>query len=124
MMKVPKMAGKMPGVDFIVVCQQHRPLDHILQLPDISGPWSGFEQRQRFRRDAPELFAVFHCILVEKMAGQNADVLPTLPKGREIDSHHVDPVIEVFPELPLPDQLFKIPVRGGDDPDRHFLPLR
>ena len=112
------MAGKIHGVDFIAVCQQHRPLDHILELPDIPGPWSGLEQRQRFRRDDAEWFAVFHGIFVEKMAGQNADVLPALPKGREIDGHHVDPVIEVFPELPLSDQLFKTPVRGGDDPDR------
>ena len=51
------------------------------------------------------------------MAGQRRNVAGPFPERRQLDRHDVDPVIEVLAEFPLLDQLDKIMVGGGDDPD-------
>ena len=38
-------------------------------------------------------------------------------RRRHLDRKHVQPVVEVLPELAFPDQLFQVPIRRRDDAD-------
>src|SRR5690606_34273439 len=54
---------------------------------------------------------------LQEVIDQQWYVLPTLPEGRDHDVDDVDPVVEIFAEMPLDDQVAKVPVGGRDDAD-------
>ena len=53
--------------------------------------------------------------LAQEMARQVGNILDALAQGRQAQRHHIEPVIEVFAEQALGDQLAQIAVGGGDD---------
>jgi hypothetical protein len=49
--------------------------------------------------------------------GQLGNVLDVIAQGGHVDRKDVEPVVEVFAELALADQVLEVLVRGGDDAD-------
>ena len=51
----------------------------------------------------------------EEVAGQRAQVLGPLAERRQLDRHHVEPVVEVLAEAARRDRVLEVAVRGRDD---------
>ena len=51
------------------------------------------------------------------MLGEQRDVVGALAQCRQADRNHVDPIVEILPELPVGDHLAEIAVGGRDDAD-------
>ena len=49
------------------------------------------------------------------MADELGDVLAPLPQRRQVNRHHVQPVVQVLAEVVLVDLLQQVAVAGGDD---------
>ena len=58
--------------------------------------------------------------MFQVVAAERRDIFRPFPEGRDQDLHHIQAVIEIFTEIPLPDFLLQIPVGGGGDPDVHL----
>jgi len=105
------------AVDDAVGGQEHRVLDAVLQLADVSRPVIREEHVDRRGADPPHLFAHVGRVLGHEMVGQQEDVVFALPQRRQEDGEDVDPVEEIEPEGLVLDQRFQVPVRGGDHAD-------
>ena len=55
------------------------------------------------------------------MFDQEWDVLGSLTKSGNRHRHDMEPIVKILPELPLPNELFQIPVGGGNNPDVDLL---
>ena len=58
-------------------------------------------------------------VLLQEIADQLGDVFPAIAQRRQRDDHDAQPVVEVFPELLLPDGRFEVAVGGGHDAHVH-----
>ena len=97
--------------------QDDRPFHDILQFPDIARPRVLEADLQGALGDALDLPVVNLVELTDEMVRQRFDVAQTVPQGRNGESDHVDPVIEVFPEVLLGCHLvLQGSVGGRDDP--------
>ena len=56
---------------------------------------------------------------VQDVQGELGDVAASFPEGRQENLTHVEAVIQVFPELPLPDGPAQVLVGGGDEAHVH-----
>ena len=106
----------MLGLDHPAGAEHKGVFDHIHQFPDIARPAVLEQHLHAASGDAGNFLAGAFADPLDKGLHQQGDVGHPFPQGREIDGNHSDPVIEVFPELPFPDQLLQILVGGGDDP--------
>jgi len=59
---------------------------------------------------------------IEEVLGQEAQVLPAVAQGRQVQGEDVQPVVEVGPETALGDRLLQVHFGGREDADiRHEL---
>ena len=52
--------------------------------------------------------------LVQEPRRQPRDLFPPLPQRGDPDLHHVEPVVEILPELAARHLLLEVPIGGGD----------
>src|SRR6185312_14229479 len=97
--------------------QDHDPLDVVAQLPDVSGPDMGLQDRHGILPDLALRQAGRGRDLVHEIVYQFGDVLATFREWRYPDRHHRQPVIEILAETSLGDLLFQIARGRRDDAD-------
>ena len=100
-----------------VAVEDHRPLDHVAQLPDVARPAVAHQGIHVFLRYPLHALAEGLGELLDHGPHEQRDVVPTLPQGRDGDGKHVQTVVEIFPETPFSDRFRQVSVGGGDDPD-------
>ena len=94
-------------------------LDRVLQLAHVARPVVALEQGLDLGREAHGRTAVLPRRAVEEVGGQQPDVLAPLAQRRQLDLHHVEPVVEVLAEAPGLGLGQQVAVRGGDHADVH-----
>src|SRR5204863_4555389 len=86
----------------------NRPLEHVLELPDVPGPVVAEEQVHRLTRHAGYFLVHLLVVLGEKMVRQQRYVLAAIPERRQRNRDDVDPVEEIFAEPAVRDRLRQI----------------
>src|SRR5438445_4459933 len=96
--------------------QHDGPLQHVLELADISGPVVSLEDDHGLRSDAARLLAEVLAELLQEVRDEEGDVLATLPERGQLDGDDVEPVVQVLPEDTILDGVLQVAVGGGDEP--------
>jgi hypothetical protein len=107
--------GKMGKLDDLILTEDESPFDDVFQFPDVAGPVVSHEQGQDFAADSVNRAVLEAVEVFDELVGQQRDILFPLPQRRELQSDHVDPVIEVLPESLLFHQFGEVPMGGGED---------
>ena len=87
------------------------------KLADVARPGVALHQGHGLGREALDVGAVLRAEALEEGHGQQGDVALALAQGRQVDRHHVEPIIEVLAERPFGDHLGQVAVGGGDQAD-------
>ena len=101
-------------MDHLVIAQKHGPLNAVLQLPNVAGPVVCHQHVNGGRGDADDVLVVLPGVALHEIVGQEQNVGAPLPQRRDVDGEDVQPVIQVLPELLRLDELFQVPVGGGN----------
>src|SRR5271156_2763363 len=96
---VAESGRQMFGFDHTTVTDDHRPLDGVAQLADISRPGIVGEQIHNRFADGGHFAAVLRAHFRNQKLHQVGDVLLVFPQGRHVDVEHIQPVIEIAAQL-------------------------
>ncbi len=109
--------------DGFIVAQCHRPLNDVLEFPDIAGPGVRQQLIHCRRGDGADVIAHDGGKSAQEMSGQQRDVLPPFAQRRQNDLHCVDSVIQIVPEFSLGDGSGDVGMGGAEQPhvDLNFL---
>ena len=99
-----------PGVD-------HRPFDHVLQLPDVARPGVALQHLHGHGRHGVNGLARFAGKLLDEKAHQQGDVFPAVPERRHGDRKDLQAVVEIFAKPAAAKVLPQISIGRCDDPD-------
>ena len=102
------------------LAHHHGALYAVAQLPHIAGPGVIVQDHSRLGLDRLDVLAVFPRKLADEGGHEQRDILLALAQRRNVDVHHIEPVVQILPELPLFDCGLELPVGGRDDPGIHF----
>ncbi len=113
--------GEMLQDQFRPRTDQHRLLDDVLKLADVSRPRKGLQRRHGHRMDVKEFLAELVVEARRHSPHQRRNVLDALAYRRQMERHHVEAVIKVAAELAPFDRLVQVPIARDDDPSRAVL---
>src|SRR5262245_2992602 len=99
--------------------QNHRSLDHILQLTDVARPIVRLQQVQRLLVDRTNLFARPAGVALHEVLDQHQEIVFAFPERGHLKGKDIEAVIEVLTEAPSGDRGRQVAIRGGDDADVH-----
>src|SRR5262249_20962217 len=99
--------------------QDDRPLDHVLQLPDVAGPGIAHEPIHRFRGDRLDLAPESPREARKKEHRELRKVRCPFTQRRHAKGKHVETVEEVCPESPGAHGLLQIAIGRRDHPHVH-----
>src|SRR5256885_11649721 len=111
-----KIGWQRLGFEDVPAAEDERPFDHVLELPDVARPTVVLENRERLRADALHRFAELRGDFSDEVRGQQRDILPPLPQGRQLNRNDVQSVEEILSQDAVGDRPGDVPVRGGDQP--------
>ncbi len=111
------MARKVFHSDLFPVADHDRPLNHVLQFPDVSGEIELLEFFQRSRIDGNQRFVHLCAIFPDKIACQQGNIRLPFPERRKVNIDHIQPVVKVLPERAGFHQAFQVLVGGTDHPE-------
>src|SRR5437899_516328 len=97
----------------LTVGEHDQPLDRVLELAHVARPRIFAQAGQRLGRELL-LPPVLRVELGEEPRREPRNLLAPLPQRRHADLDHVEPVVEVFPELTTSHRLFEVPISRGD----------
>ena len=100
----------------LAILQQHDAPDDVLELAHITAPRMLQKSGCHLRRECP----VSSVLLIESREEprrQDEDLLFAISQRGNADLHHVQAVVEVFPEVASHEPLLEVAIGGGDDPD-------
>ena len=118
---LPDFRRKVPEPDGLPVAKHKGVFQCMLQFSHIAGPSVVHESAEHL---AGYAFDTLFKLLAEEpaeMVRQQGQVLDPVAQSRHGDLHHLQAVVEIFPEFALPDLLFKIFIGRGDDTHIHFF---
>src|SRR6266850_1720922 len=101
----------------IPVAQDHCPLDHILELTNVTGPVIGFEQIQRVLADTSHPLAGLLSISFDQIFHEQWNVTTPIPKRRDLNRKDIEPVEQVCAEATVPDGCREVLVRRREHAD-------
>ena len=99
--RLPGDEGEVRGAEDAALAGHEGPLDGVFELAHVPRPVVVHEQAQRLLGDAGHLAAQLVGEAVEELLREERHVLDPLPKRREVDVDHVEPVVEVVAEAAL-----------------------
>src|SRR5580765_2025988 len=91
--------------------QNHRTLDEILQLTNISWPVIAHQCLHGFWRNDVDALIHLFAIVLHKMKGEERNVFPPLAQGREFDGENVEAVVKIGTEEAVLHHLSQILIR-------------
>src|SRR6266403_5419531 len=95
--------------------EDHRTLDHVLELADVSRPRVATERIEAFAGDHIDLPIHAKGKLVDEVTGECLDVVRSLPKGRYRDREDVQAIVEIVTKTLRSNHFAQSTVRRGDD---------
>src|SRR3989441_6088964 len=98
----------------LAILQHHDSPHHILELTHIAAPGILQESGGRLRRELLPS-AVLLVELREESGGQAEDLLFAFSQRRDANLHHVETVVEIFPEVTAGERVLEIPIRRRHD---------
>ncbi len=104
------------ALDPLVLAEQDRPLEHVLELADVAGPRMRLERRDRVVGDADDLLLQPLVELLDDVLHEQRDVADPLAQRRDLQRHHVEPVVEVVAEVAALDLGLEVAVGRGHEP--------
>jgi hypothetical protein len=110
---------EVPYADHRSVGESTGALDHVLELADVARPGIGLEARQRALVDPAKQRLTVPPVAPEEVVREERHVPRPLPERRQRHRDHVDPIEEVVPKLPLPDEFHSIAVGRRHEADVH-----
>ncbi len=99
----------------IALRQHHRALNDVFELAYVPWPGVGPESVHRFLVETRDLRIQDPVVGLQEMLNQGRNVLRSVTERREVDVHHVEPVVEVRSEGTRLDVLLQISRRGSYD---------
>lgn len=73
----------------------------ILQLADISRPVKLLQQPQKLWGEGPYRVSILTIEIVQKRLAEQRDISLSVAQRRDLKLEHIDPVKQVFAEVPL-----------------------
>ena len=104
-------------LDQITFSQDHRPLENVRELPDISFPAAAYQDLESLLLQTTELRAQHRVELTNKIHREKGDVPGPVPERRKGDVKDVQPIKEVVPESSGRHLRGKLVVCTRDDTD-------
>src|SRR5258708_39113312 len=95
--------------------ENHRALDDVAQLTDITGPMVGLKSGDGFIRDFIDRLSHRIAEFPHEGPRQQRNVFATFEQWRHLDRKHVEPIEQILAKAPLPYRLFKPAIRGCND---------
>src|SRR2546428_4026527 len=102
-----------PGVIYrkrLTVAENHRTLDHILQLAHVARPVIGLEEVQGALVDMANAFASSFGVAIDQILDQDGNVVAALPQCGHSKREHVEAVEEVLSERTFSDGYAPVPI--------------
>ena len=93
--------------------QDDRTLDEIFELTDITRPVILGKHQHGFRRYRLDPLVHASGMFLSEVAHEQRNVVRPIPQGRHNKGKHVEPVIEIAPELFVANHSGQIPIRCG-----------
>ena len=101
--------------------EQRRSFDHVGELTNIPGPGIGAQARLRLRVQALRRQAIVGAGTCEEALGEEEHIAVPISQWGQGERDHRQPVVEIFPEAPLPESRLEVDVRGADEADVNRL---
>ncbi len=108
---------QMMSGDHAIVAEQDGVLDAVFQLAHVPGPVVGDHHVDGRRADPMNRLVHLLGVLLDKVIGQQQDVVAALAQRGKPDREHVDPVVQILTEAAVLDGRLQIAIGGRDDPD-------
>ena len=93
--------------------RDYRPLDHVLEFPDVTGPSIPLEVYHGIPRDGRDTLSQFAIEYLYEMIYQRRNIIRALSQWRNRDREHIEPVIQVLSETTFFYFFQQIPARRG-----------
>src|ERR1700737_4004022 len=101
--------------------KDHRTLDEIFQLANISRPKPTREFPQGHRGNRFDLFLHAAAALLREVADQQGNIIRTFAQRWDADWKHVEAIVQVAAELAIPHHLFEIAIGRRYQPHIYML---
>jgi hypothetical protein len=115
-----KGGRQMMAVDYLIRAEKDSSLHTILEFSHIARPMVLHEHVNGRRRYPSDLLFMFLVEFFDEIVGQQEDVRPPLPKGRDENGEYVQTVIEILSERAVLDRSFQVLTGGSDDAYIHL----
>ncbi len=102
--------------------EDHRALDHVLQLAHVARPVVGLQQTHDVGRNVVDALAQRAAEAIDQVADQRRNVAAPLAERRQRDRKHVQAVVEVAAEPAAAHLLGQVAIGRGDDRGRPLRP--
>src|SRR5262249_33215186 len=98
----------------IVGSQDYSALDNVGQFSDVTWPVVQHEELHHFRSEALDLLVHLVTEALQKVVGQEGDVLAALAQWGEENRDNMNAVVEILTKLPGINRAPQILIRGGN----------
>src|SRR5215470_3658224 len=105
--------------DQVPAAEHHAPFQNILELANIAFPRLICEQPESFSLDPQETGAELAVESVDELIHQERNVAPSLPEGRHLEVHHVEPEEKVIAKPAGFHLAGEVTVGAGEDAHVH-----
>ena len=96
--------------------QNHRPLDYILQLPDVAGPIICVEEFDRLLVYVSNLLAQFLGVAIDQVSDQQGNIANALAQCWQSNRNNVEAIKQVLTERAFSYRLSQVSIRSGYHP--------
>ena len=103
--------------------QHDRTLDDVLQLAHVARPVVSLHEVEGLGRQLQVRLVVLGPVLLQEVMGEQRDVFAPVAQRRQLDLDDVQPIVEVFSELPFGHELLEVDVGRRDDAGVDLLRL-
>ena len=100
--------------------QNGGPFHQVLEFAHVPRPGVGLQLGNCSLRESLVFEPVFAVEHFQKPGGEFGNILEPFPERRDVEGKHVQPVVQILPELPLGHGLDQIPVGACNHPHIHF----
>lgn len=107
------------GCKFIVGCQDGHPFNDVAQLARVSRPGIALQYFVSFVVDRFGMEVIASAEIVQKVVSHGGNILRPLTQRRNANRHDAQPVIKIFAEFLLGDEIGQASVGGRYDANRN-----
>ena len=102
--------------DIFTLAENYRSFQNMFQFPDITRPGAFHQVGHSIRSQAFFFQLVLYFEFFQKAIAQQRNIFGMPAQRWRIDFHHIQPVVEVFPETICCHRLLDINIGGADNP--------